>query len=222
VYYTNNIVGTGQYVSYEWMLNGNSIPGATNQTYNYTQNGQYSIIVTDSNNCSNELFLSETCLNQDYFIVPVISQVNNMLSVPSVYAEYQWYLDDVMIPGAINQLFVFTQYGNYTVSIMDNAGCSDTSLAYLVDGVGFSTNENNKVSVYPNPVSSELTISNLYSKELIEIVIYDLNGRVCKRFNLIPNTINRYKVNMNDLKNGVYYISVDDSVVEDYIKIVKL
>lgn len=39
--------------SYQWMLNGNDIAGATSQTYIATQNGTYSVRVTDANGCSN-------------------------------------------------------------------------------------------------------------------------------------------------------------------------
>ncbi len=37
----------------QWYLNNNIIPGATNQTYDVTQNGSYTVMVTDANQCSN-------------------------------------------------------------------------------------------------------------------------------------------------------------------------
>jgi hypothetical protein len=37
----------------QWYLNGNIISGATSQTYTVTQNGYYTVVVTDSNGCSN-------------------------------------------------------------------------------------------------------------------------------------------------------------------------
>ena len=36
----------------QWYFNGNVIPGATQQTYNATQNGNYYVVVTNANNCS--------------------------------------------------------------------------------------------------------------------------------------------------------------------------
>lgn len=38
--------------SYQWLLNGQPIPGANSSTYNATISGDYSVIVTDSNGCS--------------------------------------------------------------------------------------------------------------------------------------------------------------------------
>lgn len=36
---------------YQWYLNGNPIPGANSQTYVFTQNGTYMVMITDSNGC---------------------------------------------------------------------------------------------------------------------------------------------------------------------------
>ncbi len=41
-------------VGYQWYLNGSIVTGATSQNYTPTQNGLYSVIITDANGCSNE------------------------------------------------------------------------------------------------------------------------------------------------------------------------
>ncbi len=38
--------------AYQWLLNGDTIPGATNQTYTPTENGVYTVIMTAFNGCS--------------------------------------------------------------------------------------------------------------------------------------------------------------------------
>jgi PKD repeat protein/photosystem II stability/assembly factor-like uncharacterized protein len=45
---TSTVTGT----SYQWYLNGNPISGATSQSYTATQNGDYSVTVTDANGCT--------------------------------------------------------------------------------------------------------------------------------------------------------------------------
>ena len=42
---------TVRYASYQWLLNGNIIPSATDSTYTVTQNGTYQVIVTDTSGC---------------------------------------------------------------------------------------------------------------------------------------------------------------------------
>jgi hypothetical protein len=49
---TGNTLSTGNYVSYQWLLTGSPIPGATNPTYNPTVTGTYGVSVTDSNGCT--------------------------------------------------------------------------------------------------------------------------------------------------------------------------
>jgi len=42
---------TGTYNSYQWLLNGNIIPGATDSTYTVMQNGNYNVIVSNAKGC---------------------------------------------------------------------------------------------------------------------------------------------------------------------------
>lgn len=46
-----NALSTGAFSSYQWQLNGNNINGATSQNYTATQNGSYTVVVTDGNSC---------------------------------------------------------------------------------------------------------------------------------------------------------------------------
>ncbi|PZF73696.1 beta strand repeat-containing protein [Taibaiella soli] len=45
-------LSTGSFVSYQWQLNGTDIAGATDQNYTYTQQGTYTVVVTNANGCS--------------------------------------------------------------------------------------------------------------------------------------------------------------------------
>ncbi len=50
----------------------------------------------------------------------------------SVSDEYQWYLDGAVISGAINQSYLATTAGNYTVETKNTAGCSALSMPLTV------------------------------------------------------------------------------------------
>ncbi len=47
-----SILQTGNYVTYQWHVNSSPIPGATSQTWEFTENGNYYVVVTDGNGCS--------------------------------------------------------------------------------------------------------------------------------------------------------------------------
>jgi len=46
------VLSTEAYASYQWYLDSNAIPGATNSTDSVAQNGNYTVTVIDSNGCS--------------------------------------------------------------------------------------------------------------------------------------------------------------------------
>ena len=50
--FSNGILSSSPAVSYQWYYQGNSIDGATLQFYTPTQNGEYTVAITDENSCS--------------------------------------------------------------------------------------------------------------------------------------------------------------------------
>lgn len=48
----DSTLSTGTFTAYQWYLNGNAISGATGQSYTVTQNGSYTVEVTNTFGCS--------------------------------------------------------------------------------------------------------------------------------------------------------------------------
>jgi hypothetical protein len=63
----------------------------------------------------------------------------------------------------------------------------------------------NKISIYPNPLTSNNRVLNINSnyKEEINVKVYDISGKEILNRQLTTNTIN-----LSTLKTGVYIISV--------------
>lgn len=62
-----NLLTSSAAVSYQWYLNGNPINGATSQSYTATQNGSYTVEITDSNGCtamSNPINITVSGINE--------------------------------------------------------------------------------------------------------------------------------------------------------------
>ena len=48
----SKLVTAEQFVTYQWIYNGQAIAGATDSVYTFTQNGNYQVAVTNANGCS--------------------------------------------------------------------------------------------------------------------------------------------------------------------------
>jgi hypothetical protein len=75
--------------------------------------------------------------------------------------------------------------------------------------------------IYPNPAKSYFTISCPKTSEHIELKILDVSGKVVKK---ISNQIqNDYflRVPLNDIKNGIYFINVNDKTLKKKLIVVK-
>lgn len=87
----------------------------------------------------------------------------------------------------------------YRLQMVDRDGKMDYSKVIAVSGNG----DKKSLSVYPNPVKTELTL--LTDGNTAGGTIYDMTGKIVHQFN-----DNRSKVNVSDLPNGVYFVRILD------------
>ncbi len=113
----NEFISTSAFLSYQWYKNGAPIAGAVNQIYKVTDNGQYSIQVTDASECSTQADPVIVCIP-----VPYIQANGNLLSATSGTA-YQWYVNGVAISDATSQSYLVNTTGDYKIQISRNDGC---------------------------------------------------------------------------------------------------
>lgn len=73
------LTAAGPYITYQWLLNGANIPGATSSTYTITQNGQYQLVGTNANGCTDT---SDAYNVTNY---TGIDDINNIASQINVY-----------------------------------------------------------------------------------------------------------------------------------------
>lgn len=73
------------------------------------------------------------------------------------------------------------------------------------------------LSLYPNPVSNQLTIEfKRYKQQVIQMEIFDLNGRMIRQSQLLQNTT---RINMEELKKGVYFVKLQYGQIVETHKI---
>ncbi|MBX2905311.1 MAG: hypothetical protein KF744_04685 [Taibaiella sp.] len=86
--------------------------------------GTYTVNLTAFGNCAYTNH-SQTVLVKSS-PSPVITVSGSSLSVPPVYASYQWHLSGTPIPGATNNTYIYSTPGVYTVKV-DSGSCPGMS-----------------------------------------------------------------------------------------------
>jgi len=71
------LLSTGSFVTYQWYLNGTPIPGATNQDYTASTDGDYTVTVTDANGCTGTSAISPVG------VAVLNSNISSILIVPN-------------------------------------------------------------------------------------------------------------------------------------------
>jgi hypothetical protein len=102
----------------------------------------------------------------------------------------------VTTPTVINNIASTSMlFDNFVV----RASATDTLLS--TESIG---NSENKFSIYPNPTSNVLNISNTNNIEIKNIFVSDINGRVVKN-----ESGSLTQINISDLNAGVYFITIE-------------
>ncbi len=141
----------------------------------------------------------------------------------------------------------YATLGHYTIclTVSDSVGCSDTycdsssvhkmlssaggmsSFSVINNATGIHTTKEvfSAISTYPNPVSDNVTVS-ITSEENsnISLAIYDMYGKLIsgQKANVVKGN-NKINLNTSELAQGVYFISITDSINKkaSTVKIVK-
>lgn len=130
---------SGNGFTYQWLNNGNPIPGVVNNVFNVSQSGNYSVIVTDQNTCtatSSAINVNVAGVQAEitYTGQPAVCDGNALVLNANQDAglSYQWQNNGNAMTGETQNSFTATVAGNYSVVVTDLNNCSSTSTAVIV------------------------------------------------------------------------------------------
>lgn len=212
---TLTTAASGANLSYQWK-EGNSNVGTNVSSYtasNLTA-GTKTYTVEVSNSCGSETS-NAVMVTVNALPNPTISQSGFDLSTQT-FAGYQWQLNGNDINGAENQNYTATQNGNYTVQVTDANGCSNTSAAVDVVGVGMDDVRLNDVrfTMYPVPTTYVL---NIECEEPVEsITITDVVGRTL--VSVKNMTTNNTQLATELLAQATYFIHIKTTTGKTAVK----
>jgi len=180
----------------------------TSQFITVTTSGNYSVTVTDVNNCTATSTITPVTVNP----LPIITTSLNGTTISSNQngGTYQW-LDcnngNSQIAGATNQSFTPNSNGNYAVSVTLNS-CTDVSACVQIISVGINeTANNNQVVISPNPFTEQTTITFNEGQKNTTIKIIDVLGKEIKVINF---TGKEFTLEKGEMKSGIYFVQITD------------
>jgi len=184
----------------------------------YTASGIYTAPYTTVSGCDSTYTLHLTINTVDVGVT--VSSNGVAMTVDSIADAYQWVDCDnnyTFISNETNQSFTPAVNGHYAV-IITQGTCSDTSVCIEVSSVGIDPNgDYTTLSIYPNPISDELTIEIKGNTRSTNFEILNSIGQVIYRGMLVEKTT----VRTADFATGVYLIKIENGKHFEFKKIVK-
>lgn len=139
---------------------------------------------------------------------PVVTLISFATLHSNAANNIQWNLNGQPIPNATQQNYVYSQNGNYTVTVTNASGCSATSLPYTVVNAGIKDYSFDKsVTVSPNPASDFINVSfkdAVYNK----LQLTDVTGRIVLEKTLDQNRDQIVHIDITTFNKGVYFIKL--------------
>ena len=139
--YSELLANTGSGLSYQWLLDGGGIAGATGAIYNAGAAGDYSVVVSTPGGCSatsgalTTVYLPAPASTISYSGSSSICNLDSLLldANTGTGLTYQWLKDGINIYGATGASYSASVGGNYQVLETNTIGCANASSSVAVN-----------------------------------------------------------------------------------------
>ena len=199
--------------------------GATTQSIEVTEGGNYSVNVVDNalgcNSTSPELAVtinpspfSEFQADGELKTLSPISFINS--STGGI--NYKWTFGDGLTSTEVNPTHIYTTTKEYTVSLLvtNELGCTSNSTLVISVITGI---EEKEFQIYPIPFNEFLTFQTEW--ENFEYTITDLTGKEYKKARVTNDSGNNATVELADLSPGTYLITISNGAKQARRRIIK-
>jgi PKD domain/Secretion system C-terminal sorting domain len=226
---SSNITSEGSDMeAYQWYLDGDLIPGATDNKHIPAASGEYQLLITDLEGCqgvSESQVLSVQLPEAAFTFVQnnlTLSFTNNSTNA----AFYAWDFGDGNISSSPNPVHTYAAAGSYLIRLEVGDLCDnfrDTSFTI----VGVTGTENpawlEQFKVWPNPTSSAFTVE-LQGDDLgdVYIQLFDARGQRAYDALLLSNAgLLRHSIDAQSLPVGTYLLRVSTRQGSSGLRVVK-
>ncbi len=196
--------------TYQWKINDSFITDIGN-SYEAIQSGTYYVTISNAGcEVSSPEGLTVTVIEP---IIPTIT-LDGPAMTSSNAISYQWYFNNLIIPGATNVNYTATLSGNYYVITTDPNGCEASSEVVSVDLTNVNELYNyQNIQIFPNPTAGNLMIhlERPFSNDILELRLLNTLGQLIKRENHSNFSTQQIQWDLSDLPKGIYFIEMEEN-----------
>lgn len=201
--------------SYQWFKDGTAISGATNQTYITNEAGTYSVTINLGSCVTNaSIDLQNTGFTSSINVPEnnILNEGDTLMATVTTDAtnpEFEWYLNDVIIPGETNSSYEVNQIGDYKVIINQTSGCiaSNEFLFKVTEAFPNVSRIPNLISPNGDGINDTWVIPQEYvSGTNTEVVILSSQGKMVLKTNDYQNNWPQNQIDFKDINPVYYYI----------------
>ncbi len=194
------ITSTPGSASYQWLLNGGTVNGATSNVLVALYGGIYNVKVTGTNGCY--ILTDSVRVVVNSAPLPHIQRSGNTLSAEPYFSTYQWYRNTALVAGATTPTYTITQDGSYSLTVKDSNGCIGNSARIPVNELSIgNTVKPEEITIFPNPSSGMVQIS---APTPVNVLIRSIEGKLVMSKNAASF------VDISPLANGMYMLYITD------------
>ena len=214
--------------SLQWLRNLVPLPGAIQNNYTADSAGNYQVIATVNNLCSDtSAITSVNIINPPAAKITAKGNLDICLTGSALLRAnngngltYQWKKDNKNISGATSRDYTATTTGAFKVQVTNTTGCKKTSTAVTVTKSCFASssksieqardNYESILTVAPNPNSGKVKV-NFISRETgqVYLKVYNAQGKELIRITESCVTgLNGYQLNLSRLSSGTYFLEL--------------
>ncbi len=204
--------------SYQWYKDGDLITGATEQMYQTSESGIFSVAV---NLGSCEASGSIELISEGFMSGLNIDGMNTMevgetltvrVATTASNPEFEWYLNDSLISGANSDTYIASEFGDYKVVISQTSGCIVSrellfSISEPIEQFPDVENIPNLISPNGDGINDTWVIPTQYvSGTNTEVMILTNQGKVVLQTNDYQNNWPETQLELFSVNKVFYYI----------------
>jgi hypothetical protein len=225
---------TGTALSYQWNYNHVGISGATYSSYTTDSPGTFNVIVTNSFGCTDTSAAVSVVVNALPVAGTITGTTTSNVNDTNTYTiaaqsglSYTWSVTGGIIQSGQGTNSIKIKWTNkgteiIKVSVMNINSCSDSSsLVVSVLNTGIAEINPGNFTIYPNPATNELIISNVNQNlKGSQLIISDMLGRAVIETTILNDT-REVNLPVNNLQTGTYILTIQNGNEINRLKFVK-